>query len=224
MDNIEIPPELDEPESSCLKNCINESYSIDESPTSNEVTDALWKIKNGKYKGIDQMHIEALKYATSSPRLILFLVTLLQLILTSITPPVIWTQSQISCLFKKYSRSHPAKYRAINVTATLSRIMPMIIMKRLQDAYNNMLDQSQYGFRSNTACDDAIFILRNIILKSSETMHLVFMDLTAAYDKILRHLLFRVRDIRLGCKHLFSLIQSIHTETTAKIKGSKKLV
>ena len=95
-------------------------------------------------------------------------------------------------------------------------------MKRLHDAYNNMLDQSQYGFRSNTGCDDAIFIVRNIIVKSSETMYLVFIDLTAAYNKIPRHLLFRVMDIRLGCKHLVSLIQSIYTETTAKIRGSKK--
>ena len=222
LDNIEIPPELDEPESSCLKNCLNEASSVDETPpTSDEMTDTLRKLKNGKCKGIDQMHMEALKYATSSPRLILFLVTLLQLIWTSITPPVIWTQSQISCLFKKYSRSDPANYRGISVTATLSRIMPMIIMKRLQDAYNNMLDQSQYGFRSNTGCDDAIFIVCNIIEKSSETMYLVFIDLTAAYDKIPRPLLFRVMDIRLGCKHLVSLIQSIYTETTAKIKGSK---
>ena len=73
-------------------------------------------------------------------------VTLLQLIWTSITPLVIWTQSQMTCLFKKYSRSDPANYCGIGVTATLSRIIPMIIMKRLRDAYNNMLDQSQYGF------------------------------------------------------------------------------
>ena len=220
LDNMEIPPELDEPESSCLTNCLNEASSVDETPlTSDEVTDTLRKLKNGKCKGIDQMYMDALKYATSSPRLILFL--LLQLIWTSITPPVICTQSQISCLFKKYSRSDPANYRGISVTATLSRIIPMIIRKRLQDAYNSMLDQSQYGFRSNTGCDDAIFIVPNIIEKSSETMYLVFIDLAAAYDKIPRHLLFRVMNIRLGCKHLASLIQSIYTETTAKIKGSK---
>ena len=81
-----------------------------------------------------------------------------------------------------------------------------------------MLDQSQYDFRSNTGCDDAIFIVRNIIEKSSETIYLVFIDLQPTI-KIPCPLLFRVMDIRLGCKHLVSLIQSIYTETTAKIKG-----
>ena len=195
--NMEIPPELDEPKSTCLET----------PPTFNEVTDTFRKLKNGKCKGIDQMHMKT------------FLVTLLQLIWTSITPPVIWTQSQTSCLFKKYSRSDPSNFRAISMTATLSRIMPMIIMKRLQVAYNSMLDQSQYGFRSNTGCNDAIFIVCNIIEKSSETIYLVFIDLTAAYDKIPCPLLFRVMDIRLGCKHLVSLIQSIYAETTSKIKG-----
>ena len=98
----------------------------------------------------------------------------------------------------------------------------MIIIDRISDAYNNTIEQNQYGFRRNKGTDNATFILRNIINTTKEKLYICFIDLTAAYDKIPRSLLFRVLDIRLGCTHLISLLKSIYSETTATITGSQK--
>ena len=71
-------------------------------------------------------------------------------------------------------------------------------MNRISTAYNRTLEQTQFGFRRKKGCDNAIFILRNIIDRSSsKPMRISFIDLTAAYDKIPRKILFRVLDIRL---------------------------
>ena len=98
-------------------------------------------------------------------------------------------------------------------------------MNRISAAYNRSLEQTQFGFRRNKGCGNAIFILRDIINRSSSTqMYISFIDLTAAYDKIPRKLLFRALDIRLGCHHIISLLKAIYTGTTAVITGSKDII
>jgi retron-type reverse transcriptase len=98
----------------------------------------------------------------------------------------------------------------------------MIILDRISESYNNTIEQNQFGFRKNKGCDNAIFILRNVINTSKEKMYICFIDLTAAYDKIQRNLLFRVLDIRLSCTHFISLLKAVYTETTASITGLRK--
>ena len=222
--DIEMPIELQQPENSCLKDCLNQATDVNETPPdTEEVLTNMEKLKSGKCSGIDDIKMESLKYGTGSTRLVLFIVTLLQLIWTCLVVPSIWTQAIISCIFKnKGAHSDASNHRAISITATLGRLLPMIIINRLQAIYNIILDQNQYGFRSNSGCDDAIFIVKNVMERSGEKMYIAFVDLTAAYDKIPRHLLFRVLDIRLGCIHLVSLVKSIYIGTTAKIKGLSK--
>ena len=53
-------------------------------------------------------------------------------------------------------------------------------------------------------------------------MFICFIDLTAAYDKIPRDLLFRVLDTRRGCSHLISLLKAVYLETSASITGLRK--
>ena len=50
---------------------------------------------------------------------------------------------------------------------------------------NNILAEEQYGFRSNTSTEQAIYQLTNNILKALDSKHLVggiFCDLTKAFD------------------------------------------
>jgi len=144
---------------------------------------------------------------------------LINLIWASLSVPLLWTISMITCLHKKGSQSDPKNYRGISIAATFSRLVPFIIMRRLQAAYDKLLDPSQCGFRSNSGCDDAIYILRNVMDRSGDQLFLAFIDLTAAYDRIPRDLLFRALSVRLGCSNLVSLLKSIYTNTTAKIRG-----
>ena len=222
-DIVPMPPEITNPKDSCLMDTLNTAIEVDESPpTEKEVEGVLAQLKNGKCSGIDNIRMEQMKFGRRSNAFIQHLMKLLFLIWTSAIVPALWMQSKISCIFKKGSRSDAANYRGISVTATLSRLLPMIILDRIAEAYNKTLDQTQFGFRRNKGCDNAIFVLRNVINRSPETMYISFIDLTAAYDKIPRNLLFRVLDIRLGCRHLVSLLKEIYTNTSARISGLKK--
>ena len=222
--NIPMPKELQHPENSRLKDTMNNAIDVDESPPHvDEIKKTLGKLKNGKCEGTDKVKMEQLKYGKQSDMFINHILTLLTLIWTSIIVPNLWIQSRISCIFKKGKQSDPANYRGISVTATLSRLIPTIIMNRISTAYNRTLEQTQFGFRRNKGCDNAIFILRNIIDRSSSTpMYISFIDFTAAYDKIPRNILFRVLDIRLGCHHIISLLKAIYTGTTAIVTASRK--
>ena len=220
---VETPEEIIHPENSCINSSLNNAIHVDESPpTQKEIEHQLSKLKNRKCQGVDKVYMEQLKYGRNSTRFLLYLTTLFFLIWTNITVPLVWLQSRLSCIYKSGSRSDPSNYRGISVSAIVSRLLPMIIIDRISDAYNNTIEQNQYGFRRNKGTDNATFILRNIINTTKEKLYICFIDLTAAYDKIPRSLLFRVLDIRLGCTHLISLLKSIYSETTATITGSQK--
>lgn len=221
--DIIMPVELIDPENSCLKDSLNNAIDVDQSePTGEEIRKVMLKLKNGKCEGTDGIKMEQLKCGASSPKLVNHITSLILLIWTLLAVPAIWLQSRISCIFKGGVRSVASNYRGINVLAVISRLLPMIILNRISEAYNRTIDETQYGFRKNKGCDNAIFVLRNIINTSKDTMYICFIDLTAAYDKIPRKLLFRVLDIRLGCTHIINLIKTIYTETTARITGLKR--
>ena len=60
-------------------------------------------------------------------------------------------------------------YRGISITATLARLIPMIILERLRSSYNTALNQTQCGLWPNKGCDDVIWILRIVIDLTPET-------------------------------------------------------
>lgn len=43
--------------------------------------------------------------------------------------------------------------------ASLSRILAMVIIGSLREAYDSSLDNSEYGFWNNSSTDDAVFVL-----------------------------------------------------------------
>ena len=73
----------------------------------------------------------------------------------------------------------------------MSRILAKIITDRFSHAYENQLSENQFGFRKNRGTTDAIFVMKNIIEKYGDTLVVVYVDLTAAYDHIPRELLFQ---------------------------------
>ena len=94
-------------------------------------------------------------------------------------------------------------------------------MNRLNDAYEQMLGHNQYGFRQNRSTTDAIFVLKNILKKTSRPLIAVFIDLKSAYDWIPRDALLKVIQFRTGASKIVNIIRESFRNTEAKIKGSK---
>ena len=186
-----------------------------------EVQDARKKIKNGKCLGTDKIYGEEVKYSISN-RFMVYLMLILTTIWTNFMVPSSWLISSITCLFKnKGSRSDAANYRGISIMSTCSKILITIVISRIRSAYENIISNCQFGYRSNRSTTDAIFILQNSINISSDPLFLCFIDLKAAYDWINRDMLFKILDIRLKSPILVNILKVLYTGTSAAIKGSK---
>ena len=115
---------------------------VDESPPSEEeVLKSIRSFKNNKSSGTDYVPAEALKYQTSK-NLTIALVLLLSLIWSTVTVSAKWLESCITCLYKKGSKSLPENYRALSVGANLSKILPKIILSRIQKSHEHNISEA----------------------------------------------------------------------------------
>ena len=99
---------------------------------------------------------ESVKYGRNSTGLITEMIKIFEYIWENETVPSQWLKSTITCLYKKGKLTQAQNYRAIAISCTLMRILPMIITKRLQDQYKYVVDPSQNGFIAGKSCDDAL--------------------------------------------------------------------
>ena len=127
-----------------------------------------------------------------------YLMLLLTTKWTTFTVAPSWLISSITCLFKnKGSRSDAANYRGLSIMSTCSKILIAIVISRIRRAYENIIGNCQFGFRSNRSTTDAIFILQITINISSDPLFLCFIYLFYIYDWINCYMLFKIIDIHI---------------------------
>ena len=113
--------------------------------------------------------------------------------------PSDWLKSDIKPLFKGGTKDprNPLDHRPVCIMSCVAKIYSHVINARLQRHLNtnNLLSDTQNGFRAGRSCIDHIFslvtILRNRKLKSEQTF-LCFVDFRRAFDSVNHVLLFHV--------------------------------
>ena len=88
----------------------------------------------------------------------------------------------------------PKTYRGLQVGSTLCKNMIITILDRLSKWYDEQLSDNQNGFRSGRGTADEIYITKRIqqITDQMETpLYILFVDLTAAFDHVVRAWLFQ---------------------------------
>ena len=118
-------------------------------------------MKNNKL-GTDKIYPEGLKYHVSN-NLFAYLTMLTSLIWLHLSVPKSWLALTIVCLYKKGLKSLAVNYRALSIGSNLSKIVPRIILNRLQKTYELNISETQFGFRKGRSTCDAIFIIKNVI-------------------------------------------------------------
>ena len=164
----------------------------DESPSLFEIEEAVKKLKNYKSAGIDEIFNEQLKYG--APGLLPWLKDLFQTVWNREEIPSDWRKGIITIIPKKGDVTYCNNNRGITLRSTVSKLFQIVLLKRLSSGLENLLRESQCGFRRNRSCIDQLYSLHCIIhncIEFNVPLYMNFIDFKAAFDSINRDFIWK---------------------------------
>ena len=95
----------------------------------------------------------------------------------------------VTPIYKKGDREDPCNYRPISKTPALSKIFEKVLRKQMNEYLeeNQLLSETQFGFRARFSTTDALFHATETIRKNSDdgkNVAAAFLDLSKAFDSI----------------------------------------
>ncbi|KAK2573141.1 RNA-directed DNA polymerase from mobile element jockey [Acropora cervicornis] len=196
-------------------------HELDEPPSFDEVQTAVRKTNSHKAPGIDGLPAEVYKYG--GDQLLEKLTSLFTLCWSKGEVPGDLRDAVIVSLYKhKGEKSDCSNYRGVTLLSTAGKILARVLLDRLIPAIvEEVLPESQCGFRANRGTTVMIFVLRQIQEKCREqnmALYAAFMDLTKAFDTVSREGLWRILG-KLGCPPRFlSILQQLHIGQKGQVK------
>ena len=218
----QTPPELDDTETPAF---VEELKTISDlcdinfnCPDLNELVSTLRQLKNNKAS--NDVAPEILKAASYDQSFVENFHQLIIEVWRSRNVPAQWGESRLETIFKnKGSRRDPNMYRGLSIGSSVCKVLIQIILKRLQKWYSLQISEYQNGFVQNRGCTDGVFIAKRIqqIAVSRQTkLHLLFVDLTAAFDTITRKWMFDSIRMRFRDPNniLVDILENLYEKTT----------
>ena len=205
---------------------IHPAAAVDLTPiTMAELTAALKQLAHDKAPGPDQLPAEAWQWLDEHNKEALLRV-LNQSLLTA-TIPDDWHKAIVVEIYKgKGPLTDPASYRPISLLNTSYKLFAKIIHTRLQNALDDKLRETQYGFRATRSTSQPVHIIRRIIERAEATgqsLYTILLDWSKAFDKIHPDALLTALD-RFGVPAYFTaLIQNIYTSPQFTVAAAGKL-
>ena len=167
---------------------------LDKNISEQEIRCAVFKQKNGKSCGPDDLSAELIKssYDIISP----YLISLFNDLFNNGVYPESWGLGYIVPIFKGGDPKSPKNYRGITLNNILAKIYSQILLNRLTswtEKYDK-ISNCQFGYQKGKSTTDCIFILHSIILKvlnNDQKLYSIFIDYEKCYDKINRLFLWQ---------------------------------
>ena len=185
-----------------------------------EVKDALKRMKGGKAMGPDGIPIEV--WRSFGDVAIVWLTKLFNLIFRSNMMPDEWRRSILVPIFKnKGDVQSCTNYRGIKLMSHTMKLWERIIEHRLRGVTN--VTENQFGFMPGRSTMEAIFLIRQLMERYREQkkdMHMVFIDLEKAYDKVPRNIMWwALQKHKVSTKYI-TLIKDMYDNVVTSVRTS----
>ena len=222
--NIDDPIELTDAPAFIAK---LQEVSIDiqtAAPNQQEVREVLMNLKHGKAS--NDIPVAYLKYAAQSEELIEEMVKLYSLVWDTHQIPKSWGHSKLVALWKGSAKGKiddPTAHRALQIGSIFCKTLMIIIINRIKIWYENQLLDQQQGFRSGRGTADGIYItkrIQQITDQMKKPTFLLFVDLTAAFDHVVRKWMFKSiyqRFPQEADTKLIELLEAVYSYTTTSL-------
>ncbi|CAA9997921.1 unnamed protein product, partial [Nesidiocoris tenuis] len=195
---------------------------FDREITLTELETALKSFKDNKAAGVDGVAYEF--YKNLPINWMQFVLSFFNSLLRKVSVPACLAEIRTFLLFKKGEEDDPKNYRGISLINSLLKIFNQILLNRLDSfvAANNLLPESQNGFRKGRGCQDNIFILSSLVaintrLPKSKTF-VAFIDFQRAFDSLNHEILWRKLALMNVSARFISLLSSLYSNASFRVK------
>ena len=135
--------------------------------------------------------------------------------------PQQWKDADIISIYKRKYADICGNSIGISLLSTGGKVLARIVLLRLiNNLADNILPESQCGFRKGRGTADMIFVVRQLqekCLEQNRAFYMVFVDLTKVIDTMNRSLLWEALR-RFGCPPKFlTIIRDLHEGAMARI-------
>lgn len=182
-----------------------------------EVKVAIQKMKNRKATGPDEIPAELWKSMGDIG--VAWLTKLFNEILITTKIPDMWRSSNLIPFYKnKGDVADCGNYRGIKLTSHTLKIWECVLVKRLTKITN--ITPNQCGFTSGVSTIDAIHSVKILMEKykaRKQDLHLIFIDLEKAFDRVPRGLIWQALRAQLIQEHYVQLIQDLYHNVTTRV-------
>lgn len=100
-----------------------------------------------------------------------------------------WRKANVTCIFKKGSKSEPGNYRPVSLTSVICKLLERIVKRTVYEHLNkhDLLSNDQYGFRDNRS---TVLQLLNVLeewtlaIEENRQVDNVYFDFAKAFDTV----------------------------------------
>ena len=175
-------------------------------------------MKVGKGIGPDGIPIEAWKVLGEEG--ITWLTNLFNKILKTKRMPNEWRKSILIPIYKnKGDIQSYNNYRGIKLMSHTMKLWERVIEQRLRR--EDTISKNQFGFMPGRSTTEAIHLLRQLVEKfrdKKKDLHMVFIDLEKAYDRVPRDVLWWVLEKKMVSSKYIDIIKDMYDNSVTSIR------